>query len=147
MDTATKQLIDCLKKMTRLIKRNKPAMPFDDGIKKMTLGQLDVIRYLCEHKKARMSDIAKEAGVKLPTMTDIVDKLVKEGVVERQRQKDDRRTVLISISPKIKEQAERIMKKHDFYIEKILSVLSKKEKLQAIKIITKINDSMKEGVQ
>lgn len=147
MDAVTKKCIDCLKNMMHLIKRNKPIMPFDDGIKKMTLGQLNVIGYLYEHKMARMSDIAKEVGVKMPTMTDIIDKLVKEGFVERQKYENDRRTVWISIAPNIRKQAERIVKKHNSYMGKILSVLSKKEKMQAIKIITKITKSIREGVK
>lgn len=142
MDELTKKLISGLKEMTKLVKHKKPIMPFDENIKNLTLVQLDVIGFLCEHKKARMTDLTKEAGVKMPTMTDVVDKLVKEGIIERTRDEKDRRTVWVQISPNLKKQAEKIMKRHDEYIEKILSVLSKKEKETAINIINKIINSI-----
>ncbi len=147
MDTLTKRLILNLKEMTRIMKQNRPVMPFDENIKNLTLLQMDVIGYLCENHKARMTDLTKEAGVKMPTMTDVVDKLVKDGVLIRERDEKDRRTVWVKISPNVKRYAEKIMKKHEKYVENALSVLNKKEKEMAINMINKIIKNLKEGVK
>jgi len=45
----------------------------------MTIAQLDTMAYLYEHKKAKMSELAKNAGVKMPTMTDMINKLWQAG--------------------------------------------------------------------
>lgn len=146
MDEITKNLVKSLKEMTQLVRKRKPGMPFDNTVKQLTLAQAEVLIYLCEHKKAKMSDIAKEANVKLPTMTEIVDKLVKNGFLKRERDDTDRRNVWITIADNIKNKTKKIIQSHDRYIEKILSALTMEEKKQAINIINKIiNNLKKEG--
>jgi len=146
MDETTRKLVKSLKEMTQLIRKRKPSMQFDDTVKQLSLAQAEVLIYLCEHKKAKMSDIAKDANVKLPTMTEIVDKLVKKGILKRERDEIDRRNVWISVSDNIKNKTKKIMQSHDRYIEKILSALTMEEKKQAINIINKIvNNLNKEG--
>ncbi len=144
MDIETKNLRNILKQLTLLIKKQRPILP--EGIKKLTIAQAEILEYLCENKKARMSDIAKEAGVKLPTMTELVDKLVRQGLLQRQRQDDDRRTVWVTIDPRIEKFAVDMKKKHERYIENIMSVLTKKEKRQAIKIIAKLINRIKRDI-
>ncbi|MCX8092703.1 MAG: MarR family transcriptional regulator [Candidatus Goldbacteria bacterium] len=141
MDNATKELISTLRYMTNLMKKSRPILP--EGMKKITLGQLQVLECLCEHKRMRMSDLAKEANVKLPTMTELVDNLVKQGMLQRERKEDDRRTVWVTISPDVEKFAKKMMKEHERYIEKIMSVLSYKEKKQATKIISKLIEKLK----
>lgn len=146
MDEITKNLVKSLKEMTQLVRKGKPGMPFDNTVKQLTLAQAEVLIYLCEHKKAKMSDIAKEANVKLPTMTEIVDKLVKNGLLKRERDDTDRRNVWITVADNIKNKTKKIVQTHDRYIEKILSALTMEEKKQAINIINKIiNNLKKEG--
>lgn len=146
MDEITKNLVKSLKEMTQLVRKRKPGMPYDNTVKQLTLAQAEVLIYLCEHKKAKMSDIAKEANVKLPTMTEIVDKLVKNGFLKRERDDTDRRNVWITIADNIKNKTKKIIQSHDRYIEKILSALTMEEKKQAINIINKIiNNLKKEG--
>lgn len=147
MNTKTKELLNCLKYMTKFMKKQKPELPEHGKLKELTLEQFEVFVYICEHKKARMSDIAKEANVKLPTMTDIIEKLVKKGFVERHRDEQDRRTVWITIAKDIENIAKKAMKKHEAYLEKLLSVLTEEEKTKAIEIINKIINRLKEGVR
>lgn len=144
MDDATKKLMGNLRQMMCLLKRRKFAMP--DGIKTMTLAQFEVMEYLIEQKRARMSDIAKEAGVKLPTMTELVDKLVRRGLLQRQSDELDRRTVWITIVPSVEKFAMRMMKKHEQYITQIMAVLTKEEKSQAIKIVSKLINRLEKDI-
>jgi len=146
MDETTRKLVKSLKEMTQLIRKRKPSMQFDDTVKQLSLAQAEVLIYLCKHEKVKMSDIAKDANVKLPTMTEIVDNLVKKGILKRERDEIDRRNVWISVSDNIKNKTKKIIQSHDRYIEKILSALTMEEKKQAINIINKIlNNLNKEG--
>ncbi len=144
MDSVTKELINNLRYMTNLMKRRRLVVP--EGIKNLTLGQLQVIECLCEHKEMRMSDLARAADVKLPTMTEMVDNLVMRGILKRHRKEDDRRTVWIIIEPAVEKFAIGLMKKHERYLEKIMSVLSIKEKTQAAKIISKLIHRLQKDV-
>jgi len=141
MDNEIRKLRNVLKQMTLLMKKQRPVLP--EGIKSLTLAQVQVIEYLCENKKARMSDIAKEAGVKLPTMTEIVDKLVRQGFLKRQREEKDRRAVWVTIAPHVEKFAVEMKNKHEKYIEGIMSVLTRTEKKNAIKIISKLIQKIK----
>lgn len=50
--------------------------------------------------RCMMTELAKECGFALSSMTGIVDRLVKKGYVKRFRSADDRRVVLVELTPK-----------------------------------------------
>ncbi|WP_308286878.1 MarR family winged helix-turn-helix transcriptional regulator [Actinomadura parmotrematis] len=52
-----------------------------------------------EHGPARMSDLAAEHGVRLPTMTAQINRLERDGLVERGRDGSDARVVTVEITP------------------------------------------------
>lgn len=61
--------------------------------------EIVVLRLLGFHGLRTMTQLAEEAGVAAATMTGIVDKLVGLALVRRQRKKDDRRVVEVSLTP------------------------------------------------
>lgn len=62
--------------------------------------ELIAVRLLGFHGRSTMTKLAEEAGVAAATMTGIVDKLVARSMVRRQRRKDDRRVVEVSLTSK-----------------------------------------------
>jgi len=64
-----------------------------------TVAQLRILLLLHMQDSARMSSIASELGIALPTATGIVDNLVKKKLVIRDAVPSDRRVVICKLSP------------------------------------------------
>lgn len=60
--------------------------------------QLGVLTLLAE-KSHNLSELAEQHAVSLPTMSSTVSKLVDAGWIERQRSKQDRRVVMLALTP------------------------------------------------
>ena len=65
----------------------------------LSLPQLGVLTFLAE-KSYNLSELAEQNSVSLPTMSSMVSKLVAAGLVERQRSQQDRRVVMLVLTPK-----------------------------------------------
>ena len=63
-----------------------------------TIAQLRILLLLHMQHSARMSSIASELGIALPTATGIVDNLVKKDLVVRETDPGDRRVVICKLS-------------------------------------------------
>ncbi|HRU39227.1 MAG TPA: MarR family transcriptional regulator [Candidatus Goldiibacteriota bacterium] len=139
MDDISKEIVASIRRMQKFFKdKGRTSHFFEPGVMNLTLSQLDTMAYLFERKKAKMSDLAKNLGVKMPTMTDTVDKLIKSGMVKREHDEKDRRTVWISISKDVEKMVAMHLKMRDEAVAKLLNALNDKEKRQASKILKKI---------
>jgi DNA-binding MarR family transcriptional regulator len=76
-------------------------------IKRLTINQVDLtppqyqtLRLLWEQDSQPFKDLAAANGCTRPTMTGIVDTLEKNGLVTRQPNPDDRRSLLVTLSKK-----------------------------------------------
>ena len=75
-----------------------PHIPMEWLSSDLTMAQLRVLLVLQAVGPSRMSDIASTLEVALPTVTGIVDKLVKKDLVTRQADPGDRRVVIVGLS-------------------------------------------------
>jgi DNA-binding MarR family transcriptional regulator len=143
MDTFSKQILELIRKMQKAMKNKMPKKHFFKiGASNLTISQIEILDYLFEHKKAKMSDLAKNAGVKMPTITELVDKLLQCGFVVREHDENDRRCVWISISKNVEKMVNFHIKKRNDDITKMMKVLSEDEKKQAVVILQKIVNSL-----
>ena len=94
--------------------------------------------YLYHHKRAKMSELARNANVKMPSMTESVNKLVRLGALTREHDEKDRRTVWVSITKNVEEMVGMHIRQKDDEINSLMSALTEKEKDQAINIMKKI---------
>lgn len=60
----------------------------------------ELLKYLKEHGKSKMSDIGKELVVTRPYVTALVDKLEEKELIYREHDENDRRSVLIGLTEK-----------------------------------------------
>lgn len=143
MDQNSRQIIDSIREMQKYFKSKAPHDRFFKmGVMNMTLSQLDTMAYLYEHKRAKMSELSKNAGVKMPTMTDMINKLLKSGLVKREHDEKDRRTVRVSITKNVEKMVAFHLKKRDEAVASIMKVLSEEEKTQAVNILKKLVKSL-----
>ena len=105
----------------------------------LTNNDMHVIEAIGTGEPKNMSTIAKELSVTVGTLTIAMNSLVKKGYVNRQRGKEDRRVVYISLSDKGKAAFEHHAKFHREMIDGVLNQLSENEVEVLIKALTGLN--------
>jgi DNA-binding MarR family transcriptional regulator len=93
-----KLIDDILSLADRLFRHLLPTVPQNLLTLDVTMPQIKIMLILYIHGPVRMSDIAAELEVTLPTSTSLVDRLVEKNFVVRENQPDDRRVVLCRLS-------------------------------------------------
>ena len=66
----------------------------------LTAGQFVVLARLWEQDGLSVSELGERLGFDNPTLTGIIDRLEREGVVERRRCREDRRVVRVDMTDK-----------------------------------------------
>lgn len=92
-----------------------------------------------------MTEIADYIGVPLNTVTGIVGRLEKRGVILRERDLTDKRIVTVSMSSNGKETLKSQLNDLGHYFGLILSILTDEELNTATQIITKIFNALQDG--
>ena len=93
------RLVDTILNLAdRLFRQLLPTIPEELLTIDVTLPQLKIMLMLYFRTTLRMSDIASELNVTLPTATVLIDHLVEKNFVARETQADDRRVVLCKLS-------------------------------------------------
>ncbi len=104
----------------------------------ITQSQFLLLVMLHTNGSCSMNGLAKRMQVRLPTMTGMVNRLVKAGYLKRILKAEDRRQVWVALTPKgqvFLEQFQRILKKR---WEDVLAVLNEREVKQFYAIIDKL---------
>lgn len=89
---------DILTLADRLFRQLLPTVPKDLLTLDVTMPQLKIMLILFVHGPLRMSAIASELDVTMPTSTSLIDRLVEKGFVLRENQAEDRRVVLCRLT-------------------------------------------------
>jgi len=65
---------------------------------RLTISQFKVL-ILCRERAHTVTEIAQELGVSPPTVTPVLNRLVGEGLIQRRRDRKDRRVLHITLTP------------------------------------------------
>ncbi len=90
----------------------------------ITFGQSFVLYYLIDHDGSNVKEIATAVQLDSPGVTSMTDRLVKQGLVLRQEDPNDRRSTQIFLTSegrRIAEEAIKIVLKLDPYLKKHLA--------------------------
>jgi DNA-binding MarR family transcriptional regulator len=80
------------------------------GFGDLSLPQIHAVNVTREHGQVTITELADMLGVSPPSASAMVDRLVEKGVFEREQSREDRRKVVVSVSPNALEQFEVIEK-------------------------------------
>jgi DNA-binding MarR family transcriptional regulator len=105
--------------------------------------QLKAMAAFHEDRQYSMGELCKIANVKMPSMTEVVDRLEKEGFVERVRDTEDRRVVKVKLTPAGKEAHNAILKSRKQQLENIFGCLDEKELLRFLSSLRTASSTMK----
>lgn len=102
---------------------------------------------LSKQKTCQMHDLAALMNLKFSSATGLVDRMVKQGLVKRDRSKSDRRAVLVTITPKGGKIFQQICVQKRKGIIKLFSRLSAAERGNYLEIIEKLARSLSGNLQ
>lgn len=100
--------------------------------------EMFAILLLNRRGSATMSELAADLGVPLSTATGIAARLTKRQLVTRERDPDDRRIILVQLTPKGQQLAERLGSEISQLINRIQKTLTPQEITQLISIVQKV---------
>lgn len=100
----------------------------------LTVAQLRILLFLHMRGASRMSAIASELGITLPTATGIVDNLVKKVLVNRKTDEQDRRQVICNLSPAGQQFISMIWVLGQSQMENLLEGLTEEQLEKAIEV-------------
>ncbi|HUK75440.1 MAG TPA: MarR family winged helix-turn-helix transcriptional regulator [Nitrososphaerales archaeon] len=93
----------------------------------LTIPEFRILRVLRDVGSSPMNRFSTETLLSQPTITGIVDKLVQAGLVERVRSLQDRREVIIGLTPKGGDALAKGEDAHRQFVKRSLSVLTEGE--------------------
>ncbi|NLG85480.1 MAG: MarR family transcriptional regulator [Firmicutes bacterium] len=104
----------------------------------LTMKDLFVLETLGRFGETTMSELATALGVPLTTMTSIVGRLVEKGYLERRRTEEDRRVVLVTLTPAGRDLFARHREEYIRAVREILAVLPEEEQAKVLALIGEV---------
>lgn len=111
------------------------------GVKGLAPSHGDILSALLKHERLTMKELADKIGRDKSTVTVLVDKLIKQGYVEKTRDIEDNRVVFVSLTEKgrkLKPMFDAISKN---LISTVYKGISENEKEELIETLTKIKNN------
>lgn len=112
------------------------------------LSHVQVLAMLHDHGSMNVSEISRRLGIAKPNITPLIDRLIEDRLVERKRDDNDRRMVIVSISPLgVSRLMEICGKMHELVGEWAvkLSAAELRELNESLRVITRILGSTIQG--
>jgi DNA-binding MarR family transcriptional regulator len=108
----------------------------------LTMSEIYYILAIRNNRKISMTDLAKNVEVNLSTATSMIDKLTRNGLVERIRDLEDRRQVLVQLTPEGSVVYNSIIESRKIIMEKILALFTPEEKDWIYHILLKLHQKI-----
>ena len=131
-EDSTNKLVETMFEISRFMKAE---MSYTDNLTHLSILQIQTLIFLSQKKNGTMGDIAGYFHIEMPSATSLLNKLYDQKLVERHVDLEDRRLVRISLTVEGKVLLRQAMQNRRKKLEKILSFLSKKERLDLLGIL------------
>jgi len=105
---------------------------------KITLPQLWVLEYLSRKKGCPMNELAQFLSVSRPATTGLVDRLIAQGLVHREGDRQDRRVVRVEISAKGRRIVSHIWEQKRRMIVNVFGQISPVDRAQYLAILERV---------
>lgn len=132
-DEINDQILEAIFKLGRTFKES---MHEDFEHSHLTMLQCQALEFTKKHASLHMGDIASHFSTTMPTATALIDKLIAAKLVKRANDKKDRRIVKISMTKYGDKLFIEMKKKRSDKMKELLSYLSKKDKVELLRILT-----------
>lgn len=107
---------------------------------KITMPQFIILNFLERQGQSRMTDLAKFMGVTTAAMTGLIDRLVRDGYVERIEEPHDRRIIKVRATAKGSALVRKInLQKRQMIID-IFGRLTQRDREEYLRVIMRVRD-------
>ena len=135
------KIIDLSRNFNKSLKHKFHHYVQDSGF---TLPQLSVISILEKHREQKVSELSFKMGLSNSTVSGILDRLEQKDIIKRERTKNDRRVVKISLTGESQDFCNDFRKKKEEYLTQLLKKLSEQEIRDIIKGLEILNRALAE---
>jgi DNA-binding MarR family transcriptional regulator len=104
----------------------------------LTLPQIQVLRILHRQGTVPTGKLAQCLRISAPATTQLTDRLIRKGLIERRPSEDDRRTVLVALSAAGQCLIDRFRERRNAIFGAALSQLSEAEQAQVVSSLQKV---------
>lgn len=108
----------------------------------LSVGQPMVLVYLSKKKMATQKDICDFMQVRPATMTDVLQRMEKAGLVIRKRSDEDQRKIYVSLTAKGKKKSGEFLKQEVLLEKEVFHGFTYQEKLDFLQYFAKITQNM-----
>ena len=92
-----------------------------------------------------MTELADNIGAKLPSMTMMIDNLAEEGLVERARDEQDRRKVIVRLTDKGHRIREEFLEQRKQIAQQLFAKLSKEDEQELMLLLARVCDILEKA--
>ncbi|HWS87051.1 MAG TPA: MarR family transcriptional regulator [Pyrinomonadaceae bacterium] len=103
----------------------------------LTLPQAQVLRVL-RRGPLQTGQLAAEMKISAPAITQLTDRLIRKGLIERHAAVDDRRCVIVALSEEGRQLVDRFRERRREIFDEALAELSEAERRQAFEVLGKV---------
>jgi len=124
-DRIVSEILKLLPELGRALATSVPDKVKHQGISN---AQVRAVVHLAEYGPQTMGDLAQGLRITTPSTTGLINPLADMGLVERERDGEDRRVVRVSLSPKAKKMAGQVLVQRRAEVEQALAGMSEDAK-------------------
>ena len=139
IDDAVTKIERLLRHVAFIIKKRGRDILVDFGI---TTPQFNALLVLRDNPNITMGDLCEKLFLACSTATDLIDRMEKNGLLERSRDKQDRRVIRLSISEKGRSVISEVIEARRRYVASILEKLTPEEIEQLGNSLDKLHSLM-----
>ncbi len=106
----------------------------------VNMSQLKAMTAFSEDSLLSMGELCKMANIKMPSMTEVVDRFEKEGILERIRDNEDRRVVKVKMTAKGKKMHKEVLKRRANELTKMFGVLTTEDRTRLVDSLKNVSE-------
>ncbi len=106
----------------------------------LSLAQFNVLEVLSIHGVSPVGHLVQQTDITPGNMTVIIENLLKQGLITRERDNSDKRVWLVSLSPRGLEKLNRVYPMHILNLQSLFSRLDEREKSALIDLCDRLAD-------
>ena len=111
---------------------------------KITIPQLGTLEYLSARRESPMNELARHLGVTRPAVTGLVDRLIAQGLVNRQGDPRDRRVVRVHLTPKGRRVLDNIWSQKRRMLQQVFGRISPADRSQYLGTLERVVEILSE---
>ncbi|MEW6724685.1 MAG: MarR family transcriptional regulator [Bacillota bacterium] len=142
-DRIVEELEVLLRRVNRIVKKRGREILANYDI---TPPQFDALQVLINNGEITMGELCDRLYLACSTATDLIDRMERNGYIERQRDQNDRRVIRLKVTEAGHDIISEVMKTRKEYLATILEHLEEKDKEQMVHALSQLYSLMTKDV-